>query len=103
VGAQYGGSGRPAGVPAALDRTQVPAGRMFPESDMAKIFPIRPAHPERTCWGCDRYCAADQMICGNGTERTQHPIETFGEGWEAEGLDPLRPADPPAATVTQPA
>ena len=59
---------------------------------MAKKFPIHPAHPERTCWGCDRYCAVDQMICGNGTERTQHPIETFGEGWEREGLDPLRPA-----------
>ena len=58
---------------------------------MAKKFPIHPAHPERTCWGCDRYCAADQMICGNGTERTQHPIETFGEGWEREGLDPVRP------------
>jgi hypothetical protein len=60
---------------------------------MAKKFPIRPAHPERTCWGCDRYCAADAMICGNGSERTQHPIETWGEGWEREGLDPLRPAD----------
>ena len=58
---------------------------------VAKKFPISPAHPERTCWGCDRYCAADQMICGNGTERTQHPVETFGEGWEREGLDPLRP------------
>jgi hypothetical protein len=52
----------------------------------------------RTCWGCDRYCAADQMICGNGTERTQHPIELFGEGWEEEGLDPLRPAREPAPT-----
>ena len=62
---------------------------------MAKKFPIRPPHPERTCWGCDRYCAADQMICGNGTERTQHPIELFGEGWEEEGLDPLRPPAEP--------
>jgi hypothetical protein len=59
---------------------------------MAKKFPIRPAHPERTCWGCDRYCAADAMICGNGTERTQHPIEWYGEGWESDGLDPLQPA-----------
>ena len=69
-------------------------GRARPQwaGTMAKKFPIYPAHPERTCWGCDRYCAADQMICGNGTERTQHPIETFGEGWEREGLDPLRPA-----------
>ena len=63
---------------------------------MARKFPIHPAHPERTCWGCDRYCAADAMICGNGTERTQHPIELFGEGWEEEGLDPLRPAPLPA-------
>ena len=63
---------------------------------MAKKFPIHPAHPERTCWGCDRYCAADAMICGNGTERTQHPIELFGEGWEEEGLDPVRPVGEPA-------
>lgn len=56
---------------------------------MAKKFPVNPAHPERTCWGCDRYCAADAMICGNGTERTQHPVETFGEGWEGWGLDPV--------------
>lgn len=63
----------------------------FHNRGMAKKFPIRPAHPERTCWGCDRYCKADEMICGNGTERTQHPIELFGEGWDEEGLDPLRP------------
>ncbi|MBK6006106.1 DUF3079 domain-containing protein [Ramlibacter ginsenosidimutans] len=60
---------------------------------MARKFPIYPAHPERTCWGCDRYCAADAMICGNGTERTQHPLELFGEGWEREGLDPVRPQE----------
>ena len=59
---------------------------------MAKKFPIRPAHPERTCWGCDRYCAADAMICGNGSERTQHPSELFGDDWASEGLDPLLPA-----------
>lgn len=58
---------------------------------MAKKFPLNPPHPERTCWGCDRYCARDAMICGNGTERTQHPSELFGEGWEALGLDPVRP------------
>lgn len=50
---------------------------------MAKRFPIQPAHPERNCWGCDRYCASDAMLCGNGSERTQHPIETFGPGWDA--------------------
>ena len=58
---------------------------------MGKKVPLRPAHPERTCWGCDRYCPAGDMICGNGTERTQHPIELSGEGWEAEGLDPVKP------------
>jgi hypothetical protein len=48
---------------------------------MAKRFPIHPAHPERNCWGCDRYCAADAMLCGNGSERAQHPLELFGEDW----------------------
>jgi hypothetical protein len=59
---------------------------------MSKKFPLRPAHPERTCWGCDKYCAADQMQCGNGSDRTMHPMETFGEGWEEWGLDPVVPA-----------
>jgi hypothetical protein len=52
-----------------------------------KKFPIRPLHPERLCWGCDRYCAADSLICGNGTERTQHPVEVFGEDGQSWGLD----------------
>lgn len=63
---------------------------------MAKKFPIHPARPERTCWGCDRYCAADAMICGNGTERTQHPVELYGAGWEGFGLDPVDPTPKPA-------
>lgn len=54
---------------------------------MAKKFPIRPQHPERVCWGCDRYCAADSMMCGNGSERTQHPNELFGDDWFGFGLD----------------
>ena len=45
---------------------------------MAKRFPIQPAHPERNCWGCDRYCASDAMLCGNGSERTQHPSRPLG-------------------------
>ncbi|MFE1572273.1 DUF3079 domain-containing protein [Comamonas odontotermitis] len=48
---------------------------------MAKRFPNNPAHPERTCWGCDRYCAASDMACGNGSERSQHPAELFGPNW----------------------
>ncbi|HEY1230737.1 MAG TPA: DUF3079 domain-containing protein [Ramlibacter sp.] len=66
---------------------------------MGKKFPLRPAHPERTCWGCDRYCPAGDMICGNGTERTQHPVELSGEGWASEGLDPLRPLPIPVVVA----
>ena len=53
---------------------------------MAKPFPINPKNPERICWGCDQYCAPDAMRCGNGSERTQHPVELFGEGWNEWGL-----------------
>ncbi len=59
-----------------------------------KIFPIRPAHPERVCWGCDKYCPSDSMMCGNGSERTQHPVELFGDDWAVMGLDPFIPATP---------
>lgn len=48
---------------------------------MAKKFPIYPAHPERVCWGCDRYCPVDSMACGNGSSRTQHPVELLGDDW----------------------
>ena len=54
---------------------------------MAKIFPIHPKKPERICWGCDLYCASDAMRCGNGSDRTQHPVELFGEDWNEWGLD----------------
>jgi hypothetical protein len=47
---------------------------------MAKI-PLHPKNPERVCWGCDKYCPADKLDCGNGTVRTQHPAELFGEDW----------------------
>lgn len=52
-----------------------------------KIFPVHPANPERICWGCDKYCAANDMMCGNGSDRTQHPFELFGEDWRAWGSD----------------
>ena len=61
----------------------------------AKRFPIKPAHPERICWGCDRYCAADAMQCGNGSLATPHPSELFGDDWARWGLDaPAAPAIP---------
>lgn len=71
-----------------------------------KRFPIAPAHPERSCWGCDRYCAADALACGNGSERTQHPAELFGADWAQWGLDPFapdpeEPSGPPPAAVAK--
>jgi len=42
---------------------------------------LHPKHPERICWGCDRYCAAAALVCGNGAVRTPHPAELFGEDW----------------------
>ena len=69
---------------------------------MAKKFPIVPLHPERICWGCDKYCPADQLMCGNGTVRTPHPVEMFGEDWMAWGLD-AKPEDEGAdATASGP-
>lgn len=60
-----------------------------------KRFPIHPAHPERTCWGCDRYCPSHDMACGNGSDRTQHPVELFGEDWQEWGQgEPAPPAEP---------
>jgi len=44
-------------------------------------IPLHPRHPERTCWGCDKYCPADDLACGNGTIRGMHPAELFGEDW----------------------
>ena len=54
---------------------------------MAKKFPLNPGHPERICWGCDKYCSAQSMMCGNGSERTQHPAELFGEDWHEFTMD----------------
>jgi hypothetical protein len=44
-------------------------------------IPLNPVHPERICWGCDKYCAADDLGCANGTVRTMHPCELFGPDW----------------------
>ena len=48
---------------------------------MAKKFPLHPKHPERICWGCDKYCPAKDLQCGNGSGRTQHPAEMLGDDW----------------------
>ncbi|HCE07818.1 MAG TPA: DUF3079 domain-containing protein [Oxalobacteraceae bacterium] len=73
---------------------------------MTKKIALHPKHPERICWGCDKYCPADSLRCGNGSERTPHPVELFGDDWQEWGLDAVaKPADPaercrpPAARV----
>lgn len=58
----------------------------------AKKFPNAPQHPERICWGCDLYCAAHDMRCGNGSDRTPHPAELFGDDWAEWGLDDVEKA-----------
>jgi len=56
---------------------------------VAKL-PLYPKNPERVCWGCDKYCPAEHLDCGNGTVRTQHPNEIFGEDWLDWGADRSR-------------
>ena len=46
-----------------------------------KGAPLQPRHPERICWGCDKYCPAGELACGNETIRAQHPAELFGDDW----------------------
>ena len=53
---------------------------------MARI-PLHPKYPERICWGCDKYCPADELACGNGTIRTAHPIELLGDDWLESSID----------------
>ena len=64
-----------------------------------KKFPKAPAHPERVCWGCDHYCAANDMRCGNGSDRTPHPVELFGDGWRAWGETEAEADTPSNAAV----
>ena len=57
---------------------------------------LRPKHPERICWGCDKCCPAEELACGNGTIRSLHPVELFGDDWQEwferkEGRPPRRP------------
>ena len=52
---------------------------------------VQPSYPERICWGCDKYCPADDLACGNGTIRTLHPAELFGADW-VEWFDRAKPA-----------
>ena len=79
---------------APTSRAKHPASHLAEECVVARPFPLNPKHPERICWGCDRYCADDALACGNGSGRVMHPVETQGEDWYlAWGIepDPQRP------------
>jgi len=65
---------------------------------VTRKFPVAPKSPHRICWGCDKYCPADSLACGNGSERTLHPIELFGEDWLEWGLDASPLIDQPNPT-----
>ena len=69
---------------------------------MAKKFPLHPKHPERICWGCDKYCPVDSLSCGNGSDRTQHPIELLGDDWYEWGDWDIVPASEPANPAAKP-
>jgi len=65
---------------------------------MRKASALHPTHPERICWGCDKLCPAESLACGNGTIRTLHPSELFGEDWldwEREKEAALKPSASP--------
>ena len=65
----------------------------------APKIPLAPRHPERICWGCSRYCPAEDMVCGNGTIRCPHPIELFGEDW-LTAFDDQATTDASAPVIT---
>jgi hypothetical protein len=62
---------------------------------MARL-PLHPRHPERICWGCDRYCPVDDLGCANGTVRTPHPAELFGDDWVEWLGEDSASGEPPA-------
>lgn len=53
-------------------------------------MPIHPKHPERICWGCEKYCSANHLCCRE--TRAAHPVELFGDDWwEASNSQPVSP------------
>jgi hypothetical protein len=57
-------------------------------------IPLHPANPERICWGCEKYCPAEDLRCGNGTIRTPHSVELFGDDWvEWSGIEAVAAAE----------
>jgi hypothetical protein len=57
---------------------------------------LHPLHPERICWGCDRLCPGHDLGCANGSIRTPHPCELFGDDWLESSIDGGPAPAPPA-------
>lgn len=66
---------------------------------MAKKLPLHPKHTERICWGCDKYCPAKDLQCGNGSGRTQHPVEMLGDDWYQWGDWGIEDAPDPSVSA----
>ncbi len=61
---------------------------------------IYPKHPERVCWGCEKLCPANHLMCRE--TRAAHPVELFGDDWwEASNTQPTcdAPLPPEAKTI----
>ena len=65
---------------AVITALQPFAGHLIERKNVSRL-PLHPSHPERICWGCDKNCSAGDLACGNGTIRTLHPSELFGDDW----------------------
>ena len=66
---------------------------------------LHPRHPERICWGCDQYCPAEKLGCANGSIRTPHPSELFGDDWlewEQHGAGPESTPEPTRPSPVRP-
>jgi hypothetical protein len=46
------------------------------ELSVSSIFP---KHPERICWGCEKLCPANHLMCRE--TRVAHPVELYGDDW----------------------
>lgn len=43
------------------------------------VSSIYPKHPERICWGCEKLCPSNHLMCRE--TRAEHPVELFGDNW----------------------
>jgi hypothetical protein len=51
----------------------------MPSAAELNVSFIYPKHPERICWGCEKLCPANHLMCRE--TRAAHPLELFGDDW----------------------